>query len=393
MPPEPKKPIEDLLEASARARRESFGPAAQMPNPMRARLHDEIARVERDDTNKAERRQGLSIWWPRLTLAGALAVIVVGGPVLWLHRGTRSGDESLKLAIREPAAPSTAVISGAEPAQETVDAVRMEQPASAAVAVAPLRSTEGSLADNKTVTAAAPAESAATTEEVASNLQKFAAVTIPPAANMPNANNNFKDEGKLAKKVVTSAAGSVALAPGRKPETANFRQQFSQYSINRAARNQSARFNSKLKQAISVLTTFQIEQNGTQIRIVDADGSAYTGKIEPLAQKNSRARAVPQQGFAPTASAESDSARRSDDGQTNNVEFSFRASGYSGSLKKKLVFEGNYISSALPQEKETRAGAKKAAAPSQEQTQARIVGIARISGESPVPIDAVSVGP
>ena len=44
----PKKPtIEELLEASAKARREAFGPAPQMPNPMRARLQEEIARKNR----------------------------------------------------------------------------------------------------------------------------------------------------------------------------------------------------------------------------------------------------------------------------------------------------------------------------------------------------------
>jgi hypothetical protein len=161
--------------------------------------------------------------------------------------------------------------------------------------------------------------------------------------------------------------------------------------MNQAARNQSTRFNSKLKQAISVLTTFQIEQNGTQIRIVDADGSAYTGRIEPIAQKDSPVRSKQQQNFAPTASAESEATRRGDDGQANNVEFSFHASGYNGSLKKRLVFEGNYIASAPPQEKET--AKKTGAAPSQEQVPARIVGTARISGESPVQIDAVSVGP
>ncbi len=46
---EPKKPIEDLLEATAKARRAQFGADPTMPNPMRAQLHHEIARMARGD--------------------------------------------------------------------------------------------------------------------------------------------------------------------------------------------------------------------------------------------------------------------------------------------------------------------------------------------------------
>ena len=42
MPLEPKKPIDELLEASAKARRAAFGADPKMPNPMRAQLHHEI---------------------------------------------------------------------------------------------------------------------------------------------------------------------------------------------------------------------------------------------------------------------------------------------------------------------------------------------------------------
>ena len=45
MASEPKKPIEQMLEALAKARRAEFGDDAEMPNPMRARLHEEIVRV------------------------------------------------------------------------------------------------------------------------------------------------------------------------------------------------------------------------------------------------------------------------------------------------------------------------------------------------------------
>jgi hypothetical protein len=384
MPPDPKKPMEDLLKASAQTRRAEFGPAAQMPNPMRARLHDEIARVEEESANKAEKPRGLSIWWPRLALAGALAVVLVGGPVLWLHRGTRSNERTLQLAIREPAALSAPRADVARPAQTSEDDLKTEQPASPSLSTTP---SIPNLEDNKMVAeASAPAARAA--GETSSALQQFAAVSIPPeeAANA----NHFNEEQRLSKKAVPSAAVASAAVPGRREEVANFRQQFSQNSMNAAVRNQSTRFNSKLKRAISVLNTFQIEQNGTQIRVVDADGSAYTGQIEQNAPSESRERL--KQSLSYAASSSTDAARRDKDAETNNVEFFFRASGYNGSLKKKLVFEGNYIGSPpLPGAKTARQQGVKS--DQEQQVPARIVGTARISGESPVPIDATAVEP
>jgi hypothetical protein len=373
MPPDPKKPIEDLLKASARARRAEFGPAAQMPNPMRARLHDEIARMEEESANKAERPRGLSIWWPRMALAGALAVILVGGPVLWLRRGTHSSEQSLQLAIREPAASD--------------DGLKTEQPASSSLSAA--ASMDSNSADNKRFAeaeASAPAAKAA--GEPSSALQQFAAVSIPPEE--ASSGNHFNDEQRLSKKAVTSAAVASAAAPARKEEVANFRQQFSQNSMNEAARNQSTRFNSKLKRAVSVLSTFQIEQNGTQIRVVDADGSAYTGQIESTAPSQSLSRAKQAQGNV--AGSPADAARREKDAEKNSVEFFFRASGYNGSLKKKLVFEGNYIGSPPPPTA-TTPGQQGVTSRQEQQVPARIVGTARISGESPMPIDATSVQP
>jgi hypothetical protein len=62
-------------------------------------------------------------------------------------------------------------------------------------------------------------------------------------------------------------------------------------------------------------------------------------------------------------------------------------SGYSGSLKKSLIFEGNYIVTASPQQKASDDLTSKKG----EEMQARIVGTAKIHGEPPVPVDAVSV--
>ena len=54
---------------------------------------------------------------------------------------------------------------------------------------------------------------------------------------------------------------------GQKQKAENFRQQFSQTSANEVFRRDV-----KLQQAANVLNNFQVEQDGRQIRVVDADG-------------------------------------------------------------------------------------------------------------------------
>src|SRR6476620_7834934 len=83
MPSDPKKPIEEMLEASAKARREAFGKEPAMPNPMRARLHDEISRVGESGDEAPPDRSWMQMFWPRVAVAAALATILVVGPTMW----------------------------------------------------------------------------------------------------------------------------------------------------------------------------------------------------------------------------------------------------------------------------------------------------------------------
>src|SRR5437870_9651720 len=106
MPLEPKNPIEELLEASARARRADFGADPKMPNPMRAQLHHEIARLARSDECQS-RWRAFRISWPRLMTATALALVLVSASSIWWWREHQSaGGETMKLAMQRPMAPA-----------------------------------------------------------------------------------------------------------------------------------------------------------------------------------------------------------------------------------------------------------------------------------------------
>jgi hypothetical protein len=321
MPDEPKKPIEELLRASAKARRAEFGSDPKMPNPMRAQLHDEIRRMAREDEPKPRRRWNwFAISWPVGTVAAAVLVVAF---VMSRSHELQSSSESRRSAVNQhertkgrfrPAAPQVAAKAAARSTTESTDLGKAD-------------------------------------EEKSNASGSFADVAAAPRQEMPAAQPRPESPG---------SSSAYFVQQGRKTQI-NINQQFSRNLPGAAARA------SKLKEASNVLNTFQIQQNGDQIRVVDADGSTYTGKIEPI---------------TPDALQ----SKRALSEQENSNQFSFRATGYNSSLKKPIVFEGSYI--AMP----TQAQApNESALANQQQMPARIVGTAKMGGEAPIEVDATSV--
>src|SRR6188472_4435953 len=101
MASEPKKPMEQMLEALAKARRAEFGDDRKMPNPMRARLHEEIARAGAADDEKVESRASwVTMFWPRVTVAAALATLIVLVPAIWWNQSHPSSAPA-DVAVRD----------------------------------------------------------------------------------------------------------------------------------------------------------------------------------------------------------------------------------------------------------------------------------------------------
>jgi hypothetical protein len=365
MSPEPKKPIEDLLEATAKARRAQFGPDPKMANPMRAQLHNEIARVGRDDDSRRS-RHWFQILWPRLAFTTAFALILVSISTLWWwHEHPTGSGETMKLAMQEPAREA--------PPPERV----FRQGAAAALPTTPTFTDSNDRASR-------PGEAA----KDADALQRFAEATASPSpAPMTNglaAGGNKTDQPLLADKSLAAKEGKPAepaaasLAQSR--QMTNFRQQFSNDAANQALR-------SKLKQTANILNEFQVEQSDHEIRLVDADGSTYSGKLEPLAQNDVRSIYNQKKDNATASRAASTFDEKA---RSANAEYFFRATGYNTSLKKSLVFEGNYITPLAVAQKKV-AKAKTESEERDEGASARITGVAKVHGESPVQIDAVAV--
>ncbi len=182
-----------------------------------------------------------------------------------------------------------------------------------------------------------------------------------------------------------------------------------------------------------ILTTFQLQLEGDNVRLIDADGSTYSGKIEqPSLQKQiavSNGRTFTNVAPVNQAITQSNNARQiqmqqnvAKNSQANNVavingqnvtqglqqngmpqqNFSFRAAGISRRLNKPVIFEGNYIAADLPQEQAQAQAIFRAKSTNAEllkdkadipvlNSNARIQGQAQVGDSGKIDIDAVVV--
>jgi hypothetical protein len=99
----------------------------------------------------------------------------------------------------------------------------------------------------------------------------------------------------------------------------------------------------------AVLASFQVEQSGQVLRIVDGDGSVYTGSLQ-LAEAARRARAsgagAPAAALAtraPALALKQEPTPRLDSDQLAPQTYFFRVAGTNRSLQKRVVFTGNLL--------------------------------------------------
>ena len=387
MPSEPKKPIEQMLEALAKARRAEFGDDAKMPNPMRARLHEEIARAGAAEDEKVESRGSwVTMFWPRLTVAAALATLIVLVPAIWWNRShplAGSGD----LALRDRTAGAADGLNPAVPAEKTL----AKAPAASAT------EQTVNLADNNQI----KIEPAATPASEAGSLASTRVLQGHAATDFPNqATKGFTDKEIAGAKIQAAPAAAPAAGADSKAKSDTMaaaapsvaqpssvgslgtKQQFSQQSLVQSFRN-----NAQVSRAANVLNTFQVQQQGSEIRVLDADGSTYTGKIEQSAKSAELDSRVTARRDA-AMQTRSYAAKAAGEGKAAAPESYFRATGFNVSLKKTLVFEGNYAGAPAQQPAKATSNDRERAESSRDR--ARIVGTVRVNGEAPVEVDAIA---
>jgi hypothetical protein len=391
MPSEPKKPIEQMLEALAKARRAEFGGEPKMPNPMRARLHEEIARAGAAEDEKVESRGSwVTRFWPRVTVAAALATLIVLVPAIWWNR-THPLAESGDLALRDRTAGAA---DGLNPAAASEDTLAK---APAVSATEPTMN----LADNNQIKiepAATPASEAGPLASSTRVLQGHAATEFPNQVTKGFTDKEIAAAKIQAAPVAAPAAGADSKAksdtmagvapPVAQPSSEGSlgtKQQFSQQWAVQSFRN-----NAQVSRSANVLNTFQVQQQGSEIRVLDADGSTYTGKIEQL-PKNAELDAGITARRDVAKQTRRDAAKAAGESESAAPQSYFRATGFNVSLKKTLVFEGNYAASPAQQPAKSTFNDKERA--EQSRDRARIVGTVRVNGEAPVEVDAIAETP
>jgi hypothetical protein len=198
--------------------------------------------------------------------------------------------------------------------------------------------------------------------------------SAPAAAPAAGADSKAKSD--------TLAAAAPRVAQSSSAGSVGMTQQFSQQSSVQSFRNKA-----QVSRSANVLNTFQVQQQGDKIRVLDADGSTYTGKIEQLAKNTEldsrmtlrRDAAKQTRSYAAKAVSENESAA---------PQSYFRATGYNVSLKKRVVFEGNYA--APPSQQPATGTSNDTERSEQSRDRARIVGTVRVNGEAPVEVDALA---
>ena len=98
-----------------------------------------------------------------------------------------------------------------------------------------------------------------------------------------------------------------------------------------------------------MLASFQLEQTGSQLRIVDGDGSVYSGYVQPAdAPRRARsakvaAPAVTGAARAPVQAFKQTTASSLDSDRLASQSYSFRVIGTNRSLNQKVVFTGDLL--------------------------------------------------
>jgi len=121
--------------------------------------------------------------------------------------------------------------------------------------------------------------------------------------------------------------------------------------------------------------------------VLDADGSTYTGKIEQSAKSAKLDSRVTARRDA-AKQMRSHAAKATGENEPAAPQSYFRATGFNVSLKKTLVFEGNYA--APPAQQPATATANDRERAEQNRDRARIVGTVRVNGEAAVEVDAIA---
>ena len=238
-------PIEPWLEAYAEKRRQELEKPIELDEATRTLLQGEVNRVypQKNGVLEVAAEGGWSAWWT-WTLAGAVGAVAI---VVSLDLGNSRPESTTDMA-----AASVDDEAPEESRAEAADALEAEQAGFSAL----------------------PEDNA---QRQNMNLR---AATVPasaqPEAISPVVPRPTVASGEASMRAAPSGAFTTVVRqvnPTFYKNLAELRQNFQQRPDEAAARNQ------KRDLPTAVLANFQIERQGQEVRILDQDGSVYTGQV------------------------------------------------------------------------------------------------------------------
>jgi hypothetical protein len=396
---EPERPIEKLLRAFAKKRREQAGAPVELHSAMRQQLQKEIERRRAAPDSGGWFSRFLIGFRPRLAFAICFTGLLIMGLMFLenLNRPKPSTLASINMSRERDAraekmipVPQSPPVTTVAPAlvDEKRQAIQDKQPvvsgrlapvqvqpelagANRQLAVPPTETPKQAnvLKNEITPTEASTGVVVASTPPANKETYAFKAddevvnssggvavlskdATDQPLPATPSApvtlwaatnTTTFAVNEEAAKKLNTQkqsivpASASAAYFDRIKAEAPVAIQSVSQL-FNRADTSATRRRAAEsLNGSSPVLVSFRVEQTGNALRVVDADGSVYTGAVQ-VAQQASTTRAIPSKSAPTLAQA----ARTPAPTQTAQ-NYSFRVAGTNRNLKQNVIFSGNFV--------------------------------------------------
>jgi len=382
---EPERPIEKLLRAFAKKRRADAGVPLEPHPATRRMLQSEVARqFPKPAVGGAKFARVRVNWWQRL--AWAVSALVVLGLGVWSLVPTREKSKAtIELAKNTPA-PATSASDNFKP---------LEAPPQPAAPPAPIdKLDQPALAYDDTSRAQAEGKTLGYDAEKL-DFKKDRALEVAPVisgaqmqarhrtASTPVAGANAPEPGSAGgggfggggggqgtgNRITTfTAAGSPAAMPP--PGLAGGVADTLGDEIRRRAYNGMANRNTgmlrqnfvqaqsrgqfkaaaKLPESTQVLAAFQVEQAGNQLRVIDNDGSTYTGGVELAAGELFSNTATDREEVKLLKTDGNGAARNITAKSASNAQaaqnYFFRVAGTNRTLNQQVVFSGNFLEAA-----------------------------------------------
>jgi hypothetical protein len=336
---EPERKIEKWLRAFAKKRREQAGESMELRPAARQLLQREIAR------QSAEKSRGGSLFnflfGPRLRMvfAACFTALLLGGWFLWRESArTQPAQLSMNKTSHPETPPSAAAPKMPPPpvssptvaiADKKVQQEKLETAPTAPPATQPVI-----LSANRAPTAAAKDADGT-----------FPVATLPAStliAGAPISNANAQTALAFQKGLATPNATNTALFDLAKTTGAvTVSQVFNRLvtpSLQRRAISSAGAIAGTPAPA-PVLASFRVEQNGNNLKVVDGDGSVYTGSVQIAQQEPAT-----EHTFATAKNAPVGAAARSLKADAPKPQgYFFRVAGTNRNLNENIVFSGNFV--------------------------------------------------